>query len=469
VVYQHHHDSINVLFRICFLMNARLSVKTIIGCFLLLTLLSSCATVFNGTRQKVMITSTPPGADIYLNGLKTGYQTPTQIKVYRKVSPGPNHRRNEQHYVLKKEGYADYEIKDRRSFSTAGMIGNSAAGLMGGLFLAVAANPEEEYQIQQSALTLAVPMLMTFPIDFLTGAIYQYQKNISATLSKKEVEEKIVYVRGDSASTGTGTEDRTNKLSNIYAVIVGVSEYQDKNMNLQYADADARLFYNFLRSPNGGLVPEQNISLLLNKDASRANVIKAMNTKFRNAFEDDLVIVYIASHGIPSSQGDELYFLGSDSDKENLEGTGIAQADIMRALNNTRSQKKVWIADACHSGGVGLNTKGLRSEQTIAESNMVNRLLSNVANYSSNLILLTASSAGETSRESRDWGGGHGVFTHYLVEGLKGAADENKNGLVDIREVYEYVRQKVSEATGKKQYPELKGVYQDRFPMSVVK
>jgi uncharacterized caspase-like protein len=111
----------------------------------------------------------------------------------------------------------------------------------------------------------------------------------------------------------------------------------------------------------------------------------------------------------------------------------------------------------------------MRGEEEKAASNMVSRLLSNVASHDKNLIMLTASSAGETSQEAKEWGGGHGVFTHYLVEGLQGAADENKNGLVDIREAYEYVRMKVSHDTKKKQYPELKGVYNNRFPMSVIK
>jgi uncharacterized caspase-like protein len=254
-------------------------------------------------------------------------------------------------------------------------------------------------------------------------------------------------------STVFTPENTATKLANVYAVIVGVSDYVDKKMNLKYADDDANLFYNFLKSPYGGAVPDQNITLLLNEKATRANIIKAVNSQFKNAFEEDVVIVYIASHGMPSSLGDELYFLGSDTDRENLEGTGVSQYDIQKALNNCKSQKKIWVSDACHSGTVGTSGVMMRSEEERAASNMVNRLLSNVASYDKNLILLTASSAGETSQEASQWGGGHGVFTHYLVDGLQGAADENKNGLVDIRELYEYVRMKYPNDTNKKQFP----------------
>jgi hypothetical protein len=85
-----------------------------------------------------MITSNPAGAQVYLNGKNTGKVTPCEIKIHRKVKASPEHRANEQYYVLKKEGYHDYEIKDRRSFSTGGTIGNSAAALTGAIFMATA-------------------------------------------------------------------------------------------------------------------------------------------------------------------------------------------------------------------------------------------------------------------------------------------------------------------------------------------
>jgi hypothetical protein len=445
-----------------------------LSCILVMLMTSSCATVFNGSRQKVTITSNPAGAEVYLNGKNTGFITPCEIKVKRKVKAGPDTEKNVQHYVLKKDGYHDYELKDRRHISTGATIGNSAAGLLGGMIIGggyyneaeenktPGSNTEDSDNIAAGYI-VGIPFLLGFPVDMMTGALNNYQKNINVNMVKKERE--VIVLNQDS----TVLAKDNLKLANVYAVIIGVSNYKDSKMNLQYADDDANLFYDFLRSPFGGAVPEKNITLLLNENATRANIIKAVNNQFRNAFEEDVVIVYVASHGMPSALGDELYFLGSDTDRDNLEGTGVSQYDIQKALNNCRSQKKIWVSDACHSGSVGTSGVMMRGEEEKAASNMVNRLLTNVASHDKNLIMLTASSAGETSQEAKEWGGGHGVFTHYFVEGLKGAADENKNGLVDIREAYEYVRMKVSQETKKKQYPELKGVYNNKFPMSVVK
>jgi len=259
------------------------------------------------------------------------------------------------------------------------------------------------------------------------------------------------------------------KLPKIYAVVIGVSQYQQPELNLQFADDDAKLYYDFLKSPQGGALPDDRITLLLNEKATRANIIKALNTQFKNSFDDDLVIVYIASHGMPSAETDKLYFLGADTDKHNLEGTGIAQTDIIDAIRKCRAQKKIWIADACHSGAIRMDAAiaGLRGTQEAAQASMVNRLLKSVATAQNGMVVLTASSSSEPSQEGERWGGGHGVFTHYLVDGLKGAADENKNGIVDVREVFEYVRIKVSNDTDRKQYPDLNNPI--RMPMSVLR
>jgi uncharacterized caspase-like protein len=265
------------------------------------------------------------------------------------------------------------------------------------------------------------------------------------------------------------TEAHEFKTSKIYAVIVGISEYEDSKLRLAFADADARFYYEFLRSPSGGSVPERNISLLLNEKATRANIIKALNTQFRDAFEEDLVIIYIAAHGVPSSRGNQLFFLGADADMNNVEGSAISQREFEEALLSTKAQKRIWTVDACHSGTVVSTEIAIaRGAGDKPEASLVHRLLTHMASAEAGYVILSASSAGETSLESSRWGGGHGVFTYYLVEGLKGAADRDKNSLVDIREIYEYVRAKVAEDTQGQQYPLLNGRFSREFPMSVV-
>ena len=67
---------------------------------------------------------------------------------------------------------------------------------------------------------------------------------------------------------------------------------------------------------------------------------------------------------------------------------------------------------------------------------------------------------------------GHGVFTYYLVQGLQGAADLNKDGIVTLQELYEYVEQQVtqkSRAVGGNQHPVMKGEMEGALPLVKVK
>jgi uncharacterized caspase-like protein len=260
-------------------------------------------------------------------------------------------------------------------------------------------------------------------------------------------------------------EQSTNfKIPKIWAVVIGVSKYQKSEMNLGYADRDAQFFYDYLTSPSGGNVSKDNSALLLNEQATRSNILKELVDKCNRSFEDDLFILYIAGHGVPDPVGNEIYFLSYESQPDNLTGTAVSQVDIEKVLARTKAKKKVWIVDACHSGGAGLNVnvRGDRAYQT-------NRMLIGIATSSEGIALFTASSASEYSQEAKKWGEGHGVFTHYLLEGLSGKAETDNDGLISIRELYDYVYHKVVDDTKGQQHPELKGVFDNNLPLGVVK
>ncbi len=255
----------------------------------------------------------------------------------------------------------------------------------------------------------------------------------------------------------------------MYAVVVGVSEYQDPKMNLRFADDDAESYYEFLTSPNGGNISKENITLLVNQKATRSSIIKEVTNQMRKALDNDMVIVYMACHGMPNMDASEIYLLASDTERDNIEGTGVSYSEIKKIIYNCRADKKLLIMDACHSGGAGVDEGGARGNLSDAHASMTNRLLTNVSSQGKSVMILNSSSAAQPSKESEQWGGGHGVFSYYLLKGLKGDADENGNGIVDIRELYEYIRSTVSKDTENKQWPELKGTFNDRFPLSVIR
>jgi hypothetical protein len=123
--------------------------------------------------------------------------------------------------------------------------------------------------------------------------------------------------------------------------------------------------------------------------------------------------------------------------------------------------------DACHSGGLG--TVGFNARSGLEPNNVNEIFLAGLRNTAGGLAVFTAAEARQISREGRQWGGGHGVFTHYLLEGLRGAADVDEDSIVRLGEVMEFVRERVRRDTDNAQIPAIGSFAHDReLPMALI-
>lgn len=227
-----------------------------------------------------------------------------------------------------------------------------------------------------------------------------------------------------------------------YALIIGVAQYQNlpAEAQLKYSERDAEAIYSILISPEGGNFRAENVHKLVGPRATLANVRKEIEEWLPSvAKDDDRVLIYFAGHGFVY-QGNG-YLAPYDFNPKNISGTGYSMDQLGRMFGSSIKGKwKVLLTDSCHSGAI-----------TPAEdaAYLNKRLL----DLSKSLFSLTASRDRERSFESPDWGGGHGIFTYYVVKGLEGIADENGDGVVTADELAEYVRRNVREATGGQQNP----------------
>jgi uncharacterized caspase-like protein len=264
--------------------------------------------------------------------------------------------------------------------------------------------------------------------------------------------------------------DKTGTMGQRWAVVVGISHYKHGGgdlANLRYADRDAEAFYEFLTSPRGANFPRSNIRFLINEKATLANLKDALYVFLQNAIEEDLVIIYFAGHGAPEPADDQnLYLLAYDTDPNRLASTAFPMWDMDTALSRyIRAERVVLIADACHSAGIN---SGFATRAIAVEGNPVNRYLMQLAKSARGRAIFTASEAGEQSQESKKWGGGHGVFTYFLLEGLKGKADTNGDGIVSLGEAMDYTDEQVRRATRNKQHPDTSGNFDRNLPLSVL-
>jgi uncharacterized caspase-like protein len=248
-----------------------------------------------------------------------------------------------------------------------------------------------------------------------------------------------------------------------WAVVIGVSRYSDSRIqSLRYATADAEYFYNWLISSTGGKYAPNNIKLLLDKNATGRNIKDALFNWLRQAIEEDIVIIYFAGHGSPDSPDtpENLYLLPYDTQYDNIATTGFPMWDVETALKRfIKAKRVIVIADACHSGGVGQSFDVCRRSTRGIGVNPISTRLEQLSKIGKGVAVISASGDKQTSQEGNQWGGGHGVFTYYLMEALNGEADYNQDRKVSLGELIPFLSEQVRRATRSAQSPTVSGTF----------
>lgn len=275
--------------------------------------------------------------------------------------------------------------------------------------------------------------------------------------SLAQVQERKITIGGGQSLDGKGK---------LWAVVVGVSNYKylSPEQQLKFAHRDAQAFAEFLKSPNGGGFPASQLKLLINQDASISSIRSALGTTLPRSVEpDDVVVIFFAGHGVVENNA-EGYLMAYDSDPQNLYATALAVSEVDRIVSErVKARTVILIADACHSGRLGLTSRDASAEKVL-----VNRYLDEIGKSGRGVFRLLAARADQLSYEDARWGGGHGVFTYYLLEGLRGKADRDKDSVVRAAELLEYLSEVVPNETKSLQIPRAAGSIDARLPLSVL-
>lgn len=226
----------------------------------------------------------------------------------------------------------------------------------------------------------------------------------------------------------------TSQLNKTYAVIIGISQYQNNGIDkLDFADRDAQTFADYLKSKSGGSVSDSNIILLKNETATYTAIYQALDWLLEVCHEGDLVYFYFSGHG--DMENNTIYKLGFllsyNTPKNNYINNAVRIEDLNNYANTLSVKTKarvVLITDACHSGKLaGNENKG---------TYLVGEQLRTVLN---NEIRMSSCQPDQLSAENEKWGGGRGVFSYYLLNGLIGLADAQQDGQVSVKEISDYL------------------------------
>ena len=234
-------------------------------------------------------------------------------------------------------------------------------------------------------------------------------------------------------NTMVSSQQTSEIKGNTYALVVGISHYGNGIESLQYANRDAAVFADFLRSKAGGSVPSENIRFLQDSTASSGALYEGLYWLTKVAKENDLVYIYFSGHG--DIDGDLIlkngYLLCYNSPPSEYINFALSVSNLNEYANTLSAGKKanvVLITDACHSDKIssaenrGPLLEGLLGKETEKKE-----------------VRISSCQADELSAENEAWGGGRGVFSYYLVNGLKGLADKSKDGVVTLEEIKNYM------------------------------
>lgn len=229
-----------------------------------------------------------------------------------------------------------------------------------------------------------------------------------------------------------GTTANLGPIKDKWALVIGISNYKDSNLNLKYAAKDATDFKNFLIK-DANFEPS-HVKLLTDGNATRDNIVAHLGEKWlrRVANQDDLVVIYVSSHGTQSKKevGGANFIVPHDANLNNIVFNGIPMQWLTAGLKDLIHCDRICLLlDVCHSGSIEPGAKAITRSTGINEADL---------SPGSGQVILVSSKSDQISWESRKYP--NSVFTRKLIEGLK--LNGNKTTL---KETYEFMKDSIEE------------------------
>lgn len=286
-----------------------------------------------------------------------------------------------------------------------------------------------------------------------------FETSVVVSLSKTQIIVEAEDTAGSVARVSIpvfirNPETMTQVNGRKYALVIGISRYKNNLRgirNLEYADVDARAIYHFLQQPEAGRFSREDMLILANEQATIAQIRQALTSFISKPSANDLLLIFIAGHGAPDpSAPHNLYVIAHDTIVSDMAGTALPMSELRRYIEqNIKCKRVILLLDTCHSAG--LSTEATRD----LGNNLANLYLEKLLYQEEGRAIITSSDVNELSHESERWGNGHGVFTYYLLQGLNGSADTNRDRFVSVGELFRFVRQKVRLDTEFQQNPRM--------------
>ena len=261
---------------------------------------------------------------------------------------------------------------------------------------------------------------------------------------------------GESAVTPSDVDNLTGSVKvavrkRAYAVVIGIEKYRGKLPKADFADRDAKVMGEYLTKVLG--YPEENVVVLDNENATRTDMEKYLEGWLPNRVEKDAsVFFYFSGHGTPNAKSGDAYLVPYDGDPAFVEKTGYPMQRLYEQLGKLPTKEVVVVLDTCFSGAGGRSVIAQGARPMVLS-------IENPILVGGKTVVVAASSGDQISSTYRQKS--HGLLTYFFLKGLQGEADRNKDGTIDLAELFEYVKPQVERVARREfnndQIPQLLG------------
>ncbi len=223
------------------------------------------------------------------------------------------------------------------------------------------------------------------------------------------------------------------------ALIVGISQYRDESIpQVRYARRDAEIMAAYLESVAG--VSRSKMKVLLDEGATSSDLAAYVEEWLpRQVKPDTTVFVYYAGHGMPNLSNGKAFLVPYDGHPD-FSSKLYPLDRLYEKLDSLPSKQVVVMLDSCFSGATGRSVlpSGARPMGLVLDTWFPLK----------KTVVLSAASGTQISSDYDDQG--HGLFTYFLLKGLRGEADADGNGTIQVEELYDFVRDQVTKVASEK-------------------
>ncbi len=257
-------------------------------------------------------------------------------------------------------------------------------------------------------------------------------------------------------ATGGATKPKAEPVREKWALVIGISQFDDSQLKpLAYTSKDARDFADLLLDPNVGRFQASHVHALTSGEVTTRQLKQELNWLARSAGEDDLVVIFLASHGTPRNYDTaEVNYIATSDTKVNppddLFATSLPMVDLSDIVRTrVKSRRTVILLDTCHSGAATTSLPDRASPGAVDSS--VSQVALDRIRQGVGRVILTSSKPDEVSSEGPPFQNGY--FTHFLLLALR-----QNNGNATMDDVFAYMNQelpKAAQAVRRRQTPVL--------------